>query len=257
MREFTSWLQSRRPLWRPVATFLLGVTAVPTAGHATVVWQPGDLTSYNQASWTTSTEGAAALSNGYFSVYLSSFGVVEIGVPGNSGYSVQFTSPTTISEFIPTNGPPATLTADLLDPVTTPGGIFAGDVLALQMDIDFSDHGALSGSSGLFFGDLVVGGLTGTVSGLNGLSVRQIDAVANSALGGGATGYTIDDLDLIAEDLANSFDGGTVSTWAQDHLAPVTASSVPEPFTWFETLVGFAGMGIVVRRRKAASKQFA
>lgn len=253
MREFTSRLHWRRTsLCSQVARFVVGLIGLPAAAHAAVVWQPGDLISYNQASWTTTTQGAAALTDNYFSVYLSSFGVLEIGIPGSAGYSIQFTSPTTISTYIPTNGPPAPLVTDLVDPVTTSAGIFGGDVLALQMDIDFSDHGALNGSLGLLFGDLIVSDLTGTMSGLNGLSVRQIDAIVNNALGGGATGYTVDDLDLVAQDLGNSFDVGTVSMWAQDHLAPAAPSSVPEPSTWLEMLVGFAAIGFAMRGRNGS-----
>ena len=54
--------------------------------NAVPVWQNGDLVSYNQASWTTSPSGFATLTNNYFSVYQATFGVVEIGIPGNSGY---------------------------------------------------------------------------------------------------------------------------------------------------------------------------
>jgi hypothetical protein len=256
MRESTSWPWSVRAICRKQITIVgLALCLFCPAAHAAVVWQPGDLISYNQASWTTSADGSAALTNNYFSVYLSTFGVVEIGVPGDAGYSVQFTSPTTISDFIPTNGPPAALTGDLVDPVTTSAGIFAGDVLAVQLDMDFADHGALSGNSDFLFGDLVLHGFSGSVAGLNGLSVRTVDVIINNSLGGGTTGYTIDDLDLIAEELGNSFDDGTVSTWAQDHLAAPDTAAVPEPSTWVSMLIGFILMAVVLRWKRMKPRQ--
>jgi hypothetical protein len=48
---------------------------------------------------------------------------------------------------------PAPLSADLIDPSSTSSGLFGGEVLALQFNVDFSDAGLISGSAGLAFGD--------------------------------------------------------------------------------------------------------
>jgi hypothetical protein len=217
--------------------------------RATTDWQSGDLVSYNQAAWVILPQASATLTNNFSAVY-PPFGVVEIGVPGSGGYSIVFSSPDTILHFLPTTGAPAALTTDLNNPVTTGAGIFAGDVLALQLDIDFADHGVLAGSSGFVFGDLVVHDLTGSAAGLNGLTVRDVDVILNSALGGEATAYQISDLSPIADELAASFNDGTVTSLAQDHLsAPEGSSPVPEPAGWAMMLVGFALIGGATRRK--------
>lgn len=216
---------------------------------ATTIWQSGDLVSYNQAAWVILPQASTSLTNNFSAVY-PPFGVLEIGVPGSGGYSIVFSSSGNILHFLPTTGAPAALTTDLNNPVTTGAGVFAGDVLALRLDIDFADDGLLAGSSGLVLGDLVVHDLTGASAGLNGLSVRDIDAILNSALGGETTGYQISDLSPIADELAASFNDGAVTSWAQDHLsAPEGSSPVPEPARWAMMLVGFTLIGGAARRK--------
>jgi hypothetical protein len=68
--------------------------------------------------------------------------------------------------------------------------VFGGNVLALQLDVDFSDAGVLGGTSGLAFGDLRMCNFT-TLSALNGMTVRQYLALVNTLLGGG-TGRVLD-----------------------------------------------------------------
>jgi hypothetical protein len=181
-------------------------------------WKDGDLTTYNQAAWTLLPAATATLVNNYFSVYASTFGILEIGIAGSTGFSIQFTSADAINNFIPTNGGPAALSADLVDPVTTAAGVFAGDVLALQLDIDYSDRGLLAGTTGLRVGDLTLCGLTGATASLDGTSVRSFAALANTALGGGSTGYSITDLDNLAGQITNAFNNGVVSSFAQTSL---------------------------------------
>ena len=76
----------------------------------------------------------------------------------------------------------------------------------------FSAAGLLPGTSGLHFGDLVLTGMTGTDSGLNGLTVSQFLTLTNTALGGGDTGFTFPDLDIELAQLNNAFDDGTVAS---------------------------------------------
>ena len=86
---------------------------------------------------------------------------------------------------MPATGTPAALVTDLNNPVTTSAGIFGGDVLALQLNIDFSDADVLTGAAGVHFGDLILYGLTGPVAALNGQSVRGFDALAIPRLAAG------------------------------------------------------------------------
>jgi hypothetical protein len=187
-------------------------------GTAGCGWKDGDLVTYNQAAWSALPQASSALQNNFATVYASTFGTLELGIPGATGFSALFSSADAILHYVPTTGAPAALDTDLNNPVTTSAGVFGGDVLALQLDVDFGDAGVLAGNSPVHFGDLHLCGLTGTTAGLDGSTVRAFAGVANTALGGGSTGYTIADLDGLADELAAAFNDGTVTTFAQAHL---------------------------------------
>jgi hypothetical protein len=93
--------------------------------------------------------------------------------------------------------------------------------------------------------------MTGTDSGLNGLTVSQFFNLIDQALGGADTGLTIADLNTELEGLNNSFDDGTVaSTFAQDHLvAPGSSVAMPEPPTLLLAAVGLLAAAIFRKMR--------
>ena len=67
---------------------------------------------------------------------------------------------------------------------------------------------------------------------MNGLSVRQFLAAANTCLGGGSCLHTYEGMNLIALDLSLAFDGGTPTPFAQTHLRRPTGpvpTPMPEP----------------------------
>jgi hypothetical protein len=84
--------------------------------------------------------------------------------------------------------------------------------------------------------------LTNTGSYFNGLTVRQFLSAANSILGGEAlpANLTYDEVATLTESLTLSFQGGTPTQFAQDHLATQEPTGVPEPST-----VALAGMGML------------
>ena len=88
---------------------------------------------------------------------------------------------------------------------------------ALALNVDFSDAGDTRGAAGIPFGNLTLCGYAPLPS-LNGMTVRQILAIVNTALGGGSTGYAIADLNALAEQLNLSFGEGTPNTFALAHL---------------------------------------
>jgi hypothetical protein len=103
-------------------------------------------------------------------------------------------------------GPNGALTTELLDPtVRTPGGYLAQDVLALQLDIDFSDARMLQHPIGVAFGDLVITGLAGSFAFLNGHSVRDFARTASLALSGEGIPYSYDDLAMMVYRITASF----------------------------------------------------
>ena len=212
----------------------------------------GDFITYSQDNWgTTGTAAAQLLNNSFDAVYP---GGAEIGIIGPAGNSALFTSASAVFNFLPASGSPDVLFTDVQDPISTSAGMFAGLALALQFNTDFSDAGVLSGSAGIPFGDLVLVNLA-TFPNLNGLSVRQFLAVANTCVGGGscpsaAAGFDINETAQLADDLSHAFEGGTPTQFAQDHFRIATAPTpVPEPAT-----LGLLGFGIatltMIRRFK-------
>jgi hypothetical protein len=179
-------------------------------------WEPGNLVTYGQVAWDSDSAATSVLTNNY-GIYAPS-GIVEIGIPGTAGYSIRFSTPNAILNFLPAIGNSGSpLNSDLANPTTSVAGLFAGDVLALKLDIDFSASGALGGTSATEFGDLTLCNMT--QASLDNLTVSGYLALVNRLLGGDTTtGYTISDLAVTTAELANAFGGGTVTTFAVDHL---------------------------------------
>ena len=177
---------------------------------------PGDFTGFTQGGWGAVPRGnnpGTVLHNNFAAVYPTG---VEIGV-GGAGFSIKFTSAAAITAFLPQGGTPRALTSDLINPTSSSAGVFGGQVLALRLNVGFSAAGVTQGAGGPL-GSLK---LTGTGTSLDGLTVDQVLAVCETALGGGAlpVDYTIANLNALATNLNEAFDNGTVVTlWASLHL---------------------------------------
>lgn len=225
-----------------------------SAAHATVMWQNGDLTTYDQVYWGSDPTADSLLITNYDAVYAPS-GVVEIGIPGPSGYSIRFSDASYILSYLPSGGPNGALDADLVNPTTTSSGAFGGTVLALRLNIDFSDAGIMPANSGVSFGDLVLNNYS-TLPSLDGMTVRDISALANTLLGGGSTTYSIDNIATVTAQINHAFTGGTPDTFAQDYLVTPTSPNtpMPEPPTLALFVVGLVGlMGVGTKRRRFLS----
>jgi hypothetical protein len=192
----------------------------------------GDLTTFGQSDWGDTaggTDGQALLLANYDSVYASSSGGFEVGIPGPIGFSMVFTDASDIDTYLPDGGVTGQLDSDLLNPTSTSSGAFGGDVVALKLNIDFSDAGLLPGNLSVHFGDLVLQNFTKikpdrkSLSALNGLTVRQFAADVNTLLGGGSFGiFTTADIpvfDSIVANLNTSFGGGGLGQFATNNLA--------------------------------------
>ncbi len=90
-------------------------------------------------------------------------------------------------------------------------------MLALQLNVDFSAAGLSGGSSATALGDVTLCNFP-SLPALNNITVSAFLASANSALGGGAGIYSVDIMDGVANALNAAFSGGSVSSFAQDHL---------------------------------------
>ncbi len=245
-------MPSRNAICAYVAAIALLLSPTLSA-HATT-FSPGNFVTYNQGEWgdTPAVANAALLlQTNYPSVYASTFGVFEIGIPGASGFSIQFTNVGDLLNYLPSAGVPGPLTDDLQNPTMSPSGAFGGNVAALKLNVDFSDAGLLAHLPGITFGDLVLHDLT--TASLNGLTVRQFLGLANTALGGGSLPYSYDDLSLLTAFLDGSFDQGFVTQFAQDHLQVLQApTSVPESGSGLLLLFGLGALALSPSRRHLA-----
>ncbi len=209
------------------------------SNFAQAEFQPGEFVSYSAGAWGTDPsagDAAELLSTSFDFVYVN--GYVEIGIPGTAGFSLVFTSAQSILAYQPSGGGASTLTFDLVNPTTTASGVFGGYVLALQNNVDFSDAAFLGRPAGMTFGDLIVHALDAPYPlSLNGLTIRQLLAEANLALGGGSGSYTVDDLAPLIDEISKAFEGGQPSQFAQDHLC-----IVPEPMSGAIALLGILGL---------------
>src|SRR5439155_1288867 len=70
-----------------------------TPGTPGCPWQTGDLVTHTQFGWDSTTSWVSA----YDVVYDLTFGEVEIGIPGTSGYSALFTSATRVTVYFVAN----------------------------------------------------------------------------------------------------------------------------------------------------------
>jgi hypothetical protein len=179
-------------------------------------FQPGEFITYSQDSW-----GAYPPPSNAAQVLIDRFhefygGGIEVGISGNAGFSMIFSSVASVLNYLPSSGAPAALNADLIDPTSTSSGLFGGWVLALQFDVDFNDAGYLTGTAGIPFGDLVLVDLT-LYPEFNGLTIREFLMHTNSRLGGDPP-YTYDDIAALTDDVTRAFEGGTPTQFAQDHL---------------------------------------
>ena len=175
-------------------------------------WETGDVQTRTQVTW----GGTRDWFDAYDQVYASASGIVEIGLPGTSGFSLRFSAPDRAARFLPQSGTAAALNADLVDPTSSSSGGFGGQALALRLNIDLSAAGFFGGASGVVFGGLTLCGMTD--ASLNGTSVTGVMGLANALLGGGTNAYTIPAITDLVVRLNNAFVDGTPSAFAQDHL---------------------------------------
>jgi len=213
--------------------------------RALAAFTNGDFITYSQEDYGTSGTDAAGVMLGNFpTVYPSNF--FEVGIPGPTGRSIILTGGSFVLDLLPTFDVGGSLLTDETNLPTTSSGIFGGDVIALQLNVDFSDAGVLPGTAGVPFGDLVLTGFEVTdlqLPLLNGLTVRQFLANSNTLLGGGTGIYSINQILGLTDVLSDAFESGTPSQFAQDHLV------VPEPSTFGLALLAL--LGLACRRRRA------
>jgi hypothetical protein len=232
-----------------VAVFLsMGVTSAQA-------FTDNEFETFGQAAWGADPNGqniSSELINQFGTVYAPT-DLLEIGIHGTAGFSIIFDDGQSIVGYLPASGAPGVLTADLLDPASSSSGVFGGEVLALRLNIDFSDAGLTPHPNGVAFGDLILKGLTGTEASMNGLTVRALLSDMNILLGGGTVAnISLTDADDVTDGVNSSFNGGPVSTFGQNNLElPPSATPLPATLPLFATGIGALGLLGWRRKRKA------
>jgi hypothetical protein len=138
--------------------------------------------------------------------FFPTYGIGGVAIGGN--FTLRFLTAADVRAFLPQGGPPSFLNSSAVNPTTrTSAGVFAGQVLALELNVDLEGLGSLV--------------LTGTGTPLDHLSVAQILGLANIALGGGPLppGFaSYSALNDVIDELNSSFDGCAMDSWAVSHL---------------------------------------
>lgn len=211
------------PIYEPVYTYfrlvpaldLMAQSCVPIPGDGggnPEVLPDGTFYTYTQGGW-----GATPRGNNPASILAANFATVyPNGLTVGSGFTLRFTSAAAVGAYLPAGGPPAALTASLVNPTSTAAGVFGGQVTALRINVDFSAAGVTVGPGGPVGAMRIVG----TSTPLDNLTVAQALAIAEAVLGGGAlpAGMTIPNLNDLVTDLNEAFDNGAQSVWARTHL---------------------------------------
>jgi hypothetical protein len=133
---------------------------------------------------------------------------VTIGIPGETGrFFLRFTSSTAVMNFLPAGGAPKALKASANNPTSSAAGVFAGQVLAAQLAVNFSNAGVIT--PGLASLKVASG------HPLAGQTVSQVLAIANRVLGGDLAalppGMSISALNNVMTRINENFDNGTTN----------------------------------------------
>jgi len=157
----------------------------------------GTWTTFTQTEWSQKPDNgkkpAAALLAASFA------GPITIGSTDTGRFNLTFNSVDAIQQFLPAGGKAAALQSSAINPKNSKAGVFAGQVLALKLNVMFSNTNNLAGL-------YVVDGP------LAGRSVQQVLDLANQVLGGAAlpSGLTFDNLNDIVTNINEDFDAGAI-----------------------------------------------
>ena len=132
-------------------------------------------------------------------------GQVVIGGVSTRGYTLTFTNATAVQNFVLQGGTPGVLSHSDTNPTGSAAGSFAGDVLALRLNIDYSAAGITG--AGLANRTVVQGPLWG-------YTVQEVMDLANAVLGGQTwqlpRGMSVSGLDAIVGNINSNYENGAI-----------------------------------------------
>jgi hypothetical protein len=235
-----------------VALALLLLPA-PSA-HATT-FTTGEFVTWSQVAWggTPAPGNISYLLEQQFNTVYAPSDLLRVGISGVTGYHfMEFDSGDALIAYLPSGGTPAALTVDIDDPTSNAaGGSLGGEVPTLKLNIDFSAAGLLAHPQGVTFGNLVLIGLTGSMSPLNGLTVNELLVQEDLALGGAPSDFSsVEDAFTLANEVDMAFNGGPVGDFAAQHLEIIGGSATPLPAALPLFATGLGGLGLLGWRRK-------
>lgn len=179
-------------------TLMATATATVNVDGGAVVNAP--FTTFKQDQWggdPNKPGGAKLLGVNFSTVYPS-------GVIVGSLRTLTFTSASAVRAFLPQGDKPHVLNASAINPTKTNAGEFAGQVLALQLNVDFSNAGITR--AGLAALHLKSGKLMGK-------TVAEVLGLANHVLGGEGgllpAGISVKDLKDIVKKINENYENGT------------------------------------------------
>jgi hypothetical protein len=157
-------------------------------------------------------EPGQILDNNFAATYPSG-----VGIGRTPNFNATWTSATGVRAFLPAGGTAGLLTANLTDPTSTSAGVFAGQTLALTLNLGIAnkDRPGTSTIKDLYY-------CPATSDSLKGQLVSQILAAINQAIGGGSlpSGFAISSLNTLATNLNESYvDCAPASAWAGENLS--------------------------------------
>jgi hypothetical protein len=165
----------------------------------------GDFCTYTQGGWGAVCHGGnpgCIRDNNFASTFPNGLLIGH----ASTNYRATWTSSSAIKDFLPATTTPDVLTENLLNPVSTSAGVFAGQITALTLSVKFDDAGILNSASTTPLGNLHI--QSGPFAGL---TVRQLLALANDVVGGNTDalasyGASISDLNNALDTINNCFD---------------------------------------------------
>jgi len=123
----------------------------------------------------------------------------------SSGFTLKLSEAKDVKDFLPAGGTPKALDKNYVDSKSTKAGVFAGQAVALKMNIAFSDAGKI-GTGSVKLGSLIV-----CAGPLAGKTVYEVMDIVNKSLSGGTTPYSYSQLNDAATAINENFDEGKVN----------------------------------------------